>query len=135
MEFANMPSLATLQAFADTVEANDHVGAIERFYAPDALTRENDKAPLHGREKLAEKERNVLARVASVKTTRLGPLLLDGDHAAIRWRFEFTGKDGSKRVIEEVAWQTWRGEQLIEEHFYYDPGMIKKTAGPDSATG
>ena len=130
-----MPSLATLQAFADTVEANDHVGAIERFYAPDALTRENDKAPLHGREKLAEKERNVLARVASVRTTRLGPLLLDGDHAAIRWRFEFTGKDGSKRVIEEVAWQTWRGEQLIEEHFYYDPGMIKKTAGPDSATG
>ena len=130
-----MPSLATLQAFADTVEANDHVGAIERFYAPDALTRENDKAPLHGREKLAEKERSVLARVASVKTTRLGPLLLDGDHAAIRWRFEFTGEDGSKRVIEEVAWQTWRGEQLIEEHFYYDPGMIKKTAGPDSATG
>ena len=130
-----MPSLATLQAFADTVEANDHVGAIERFYAPDALTRENDKAPLQGRDKLAEKERNVLARVASVKTTRLGPLLLDGDHAAIRWRFEFTGKDGSKRVIEEVAWQTWRGEHLIEEHFYYDPGMIKKTAGPDSATG
>jgi ketosteroid isomerase-like protein len=130
-----MPSLATLQAFADTVEANDHVGAIERFYAENALTRENDKPPLQGREKLAEKERNVLARVASVKTTRLGPLLLDGDHAAIRWRFEFTGKDGSKRVIEEVAWQTWRGEQLIEEHFYYDPGMIKKTAGPDSATG
>ena len=129
-----MPSLATLQAFADTVEANDHVGAIERFYAPEASTRENDKAPLQGRDKLAEKERNVLARVASVKTTRLGPLLLDGDHSAIRWRFEFTAKDGSKRVIEEVAWQTWRGEELIEEHFYYDPGMIKKTA-PTSATG
>jgi ketosteroid isomerase-like protein len=123
-----MPSLATLQAFADTVEANDHVGAILRFYAPDASTRENDNPPLQGREKLAEKERNVLARAASVKTTRLGPLLIDGDHAAIRWRFEFTGKDGSTRVIEEVAWQTWRGEQLIAEHFYYDPGMIKKTA-------
>jgi hypothetical protein len=129
-----MPSLATLQTFADTVEANDHVGAIERFYAPEASTRENDNPPLQGRDKLAEKERNVLARVASVKTTRLGPLLLDGDHSAIRWRFEFTAKDGSKRVIEEVAWQTWRGEELIEEHFYYDPGMIKKTA-PTSATG
>jgi hypothetical protein len=129
-----MPSLATLQAFADTVEANDHVGAILRFYAPEASTRENDKAPLQGRDKLAEKERNVLARVESVKTTRLGPLFLDGDHSAIRWRFEFTAKDGSTRVIEEVAWQTWRGEELIEEHFYYDPGMIKKTA-PSSATG
>ena len=128
-----MPSLATLQAFADTVEANDHVGAIERFYAPDALTRENDKAPLHGREKLAEKERKVLASVASVKTTRLAPLLLDGDHAAIRWRFEFTGKDGSSRVMEEVAWQTWRGEELIEERFFYDPAAIKKTAAAPAA--
>ena len=128
-----MPSLAVLQAFADTVEANDHVGAIERFYAPDAQTRENDNPPLRGREALAEKEREVLAR-ASVKTTPLGPLLLSGDHAAIRWRFEFTAKDGTKRVMEEVAWQTWRGEQLIEEHFLYDPGWMEKTAGPDPAT-
>lgn len=131
-----MPSIATLQAFADTVEANDHVGAILRFYAPDASTRENDNQPLFGREKLAEKERMVLASVTSVKTTRLGPLLLDGDQSAIRWRFEFTGKDGSSRVMEEVAWQTWRGEELIEERFFYDPATIKKTAaGPAAAAG
>jgi hypothetical protein len=129
-----MPSRDTLQAFADTVEANDHVGAIMRFYAPDASTRENDNPPLAGREQLAAKERAVLASVASVRTTRLGPLLLNGDHAAIRWRFEFTGKDGLSRVMEEVAWQTWRGEELIEERFFYDPAAIKTTAaGPAEA--
>ena len=112
-----MPSIATLRAFADMVEANDHVGAILRFYAPDASTRENDNPPLVGREKLAEKESRVLASVAGVKTTRLGPLLLDGDQSAIRWRFEFTGKDASSRVMEEVAWQTWRDKELIDEHF------------------
>ena len=131
-----MPSRDTLQAFADTVEANDHVGAILRFYAPDASTRENDNPPLVGREKLAEKESKVLASVAGVKTTRLGPLLLDGDQSAIRWRFEFTGKDGSSRVMEEVAWQTWRGEEVIEERFFYDPAAIKKiAASPVAATG
>ncbi len=131
-----MPSIATLRAFADTVEANDHVGAIMRFYAPDASTRENDNPPLVGRDKLAEKESKVLASVAGVKTTRLGPLLLDGDQSAIRWRFEFTGKDGSTRVMEEVAWQTWRGEQVIEERFFYDPASIKKTAvGAAAAAG
>lgn len=131
-----MPSLATLQAFADTVEANDHVGAILRFYAADASTRENENPPVCGREALAEKERQVLTRVAGVKTTRLGPLLVDGDHAAIRWRFEFTGKDGSKRVMEEVAWQTWRGEELVEEHFLYDPAtLMKSIGGPTSAMG
>jgi hypothetical protein len=130
-----MPSLPTLHAFADTVESNDHVGAIEKFYAPDAVTRENDQPPIVGRDVLAEKERRVLASVASVKTTRLGPLLLDGDHSAIRWRFEFIAKDGSKRAIEEVAWQRWRGEKLIEEHFFFDPGMINKVSRDAAAKG
>jgi hypothetical protein len=121
-----MPSLETLRAFAATVESNDHVGAIERFYAADASTRENENPPIRGREALAAKESAVLARVAGVKTTRIGPLLLDGDHSAIRWRFEFTAKDGTVRAMEEVAWQTWRGEEIVEEHFFYDPGMMQK---------
>ena len=120
-----MPSLATLQAFAATVESNDHVGAIQKFYAPDAQTRENDAQPRVGRDALAERERAVLASVAGVKTTRLGPLLLDGDRSAICWRFEFAGKDGKVRAMEEVAWQTWRGEQLIEERFFFDPQQMK----------
>jgi hypothetical protein len=129
-----MPTLSTLHAFADTVESNDHVGAIEKFYASDAATRENGEPPIVGRDVLAERERRVLASVAGVKTTRLGPLLLDGDHSAIRWRFEFTAKDGSKRVMEEVAWQKWRGEQLIEEHFFYDPRMMTKASRDAAAT-
>ena len=128
-----MPSFETLQAFAATVEANDHVGAIERFYAPDAATRENENAPITGRDVLADRERKVLASVASVTTTRIGPLLLDGDHSAIRWRFEFTAKDGSVRAIEEVAWQTWRGEQLIEEQFFYDPATPSKARAASRA--
>jgi ketosteroid isomerase-like protein len=119
-----MPSLATLQAFAATVEANDHVGAIMKFYAPDAQTRENNSPPVVGRDVLADKERRTLASVAGVATTRLGPLFLDGDHSAICWRFEFTRKDGTKRAMEEMALQTWRGEQLVEERFFYDPKQM-----------
>jgi hypothetical protein len=119
-----MPSLATLQAFAATVEANDHVGAIVKFYAPDAQTRENNNPPIVGRDVLAEKERRVLESVTGVATTRLGPLFLDGDHTAICWRFEFTRKDGSKWAMEEMALQTWRGEQLVEERFFYDPKQM-----------
>ena len=129
-----MPTLSTLRAFADTVEANDHVGAIEKFYAFDAAIRENEGPPIVGRDVLAERERRVLASVSSVKTTRLGPPLLSGDYAAIRWRFEFTAKDGSKRVMEEVAWQSWRGEKLIEEHFFYDPRMTNKASRDAAAT-
>ena len=121
-----MPSLATLQAFAATVEANDYLGAIANFYAPDAATRENLNPPTVGREVLLEKERRTLASVAGVVSTRLGPLFLEGDHSAISWRFEFTRKDGSKQVLEEVTLQTWRGEQLVEERFIYDPGQMAR---------
>ena len=71
-------------------------------------------------------EAAVLAAVSGVKTTRLGPLLLDGDHSAICWRVEFTGKDGKVRSMEEVAWQTWRGEELVEERFFYDPQQMAR---------
>jgi hypothetical protein len=33
-----------------------------------------------------------------------------------------------------IAWQTWRGEELIEEHFFYDPAMMKNSR-PVSAAG
>ena len=66
-----MPDRHVVEAFAATVESNDHVGAIERFYAPDASTRENQNEPRHGREKLAGREAAVLASVAKVETTRL----------------------------------------------------------------
>ncbi len=119
-------ALKTLQAFADTVESNDHVGAILNFYAPDARTQENDGAWRVGRESLAARERAVLASFGGVRTTRLRPLMLDGDHSAICWRFEFTGRDGKVRSMEEVAWQTWRGDELIEERFFFDPQQMQR---------
>jgi SnoaL-like protein len=121
-----MPNRHVVEAFAAAVESNDHVGAIERFYAPDASTRENQNEPRRGRDVLAARERAVLASVAKVETRRLSPIFISGDHSAIHWRFEFTPKDnGAARVMEEIAVQTWRGNELIEERFFYDPGQMK----------
>jgi hypothetical protein len=121
-----MPDRHIVEAFAAAVESNDHVGAIERFYAPDASTRENQNDPRRGREALAARERAVLASVAGVETTRLSPIFIDGDHSAIHWRFAFAPKDnGPPRVMEEIALQTWRGNELIAERFFYDPAQMK----------
>ena len=121
-----MPDRHIVEAFAAAVESNDHVGAIERFYAPDASTRENQNEPRGGREALAARERAVLASVAKVETKRLSPIFIDGDHSAIHWRFKFTPKgDGPAKVMEEIAVQTWRGNELIAERFFYDPAQMK----------
>jgi len=119
-----MPSPATLEAFIATVEANDHVGAIERFYAPEASTRDNADEPRHGREALIARERAFLTLWAKVDSRHLGPVLVDGDHVAICWRFEFTPAEGPTRAMEEIAWQTWRGDELVEERFFFNPGQM-----------
>jgi hypothetical protein len=121
-----MPDRHVVEAFAAAVESNDHVGAIERFYAPDASTRENQNEPRRGRDVLAARERAMLASVAKVETKRLSPILISGDHSAIHWRFEFTPKDsGAAKAMEEIALQTWRGNEIISEHFFYDPAQMK----------
>ena len=119
-----MPNRQTIEAFVALVEAGDYVGAIEQFYAPEASTRENTADPVVGREVLMAKERGVMAAYRNIEACRIGPSLIDGDTVAARWKFTFTGNDGSVRTLEEIAWQTWRDEQLIEERFFYDPRQM-----------
>src|SRR5260370_25948155 len=116
-----MPSRKTVEAFASLVEAGDYVGAIEQFYAPDASTRENTSAPVVGRDTLMAKERGVMAAFKKIEASRIGPSLIDGDTVAARWKYAFTSADGNARALQDIAWQTWQGEQLIEEHIFYDP--------------
>ena len=119
-----MPSREIVEAFAARLEAGDFISAIEQFYAPDAAAYENLADPMVGRDKLVAKERGVLAAFAAVKAARIGPSLIEGDTVATRWKFTFTNAEGVTRTLDEIALQTWRGDQLVEERFYYDPKQL-----------
>ncbi|MCP3391720.1 nuclear transport factor 2 family protein [Bradyrhizobium sp. CCGB12] len=121
-----MPSREIVEAFAQRLEAGDFIGAIEQFCTSDAATYENNTAPTVGRDKLVAKERAVLAASREVKAVRIGPSLIEGDHVATRWIFSFTNAEGATRTLDEIAWQTWRGDKLIEERFYYDPKQMER---------
>lgn len=116
-----MPSAATLESFIARVESNAHVEAIEEFYTEDASMQENNEPPRAGRDKLVANEARALSLAASVTSQCVRPVFVNGDHVVIRWIFEFTGHDGSKRRIEELAYQRWEGERIREEKFFYDP--------------
>jgi hypothetical protein len=120
-----MPTPATLEAFIATVESNDHVRAIEQYYAPDASMQENDSPPRRGRELLAANEAKVLARMRTVKSTCVRPVFTHGDLVVIRWIFEFEALDGKRTRIEELAYQRWDGERVVEEKFFYDPQQLQ----------
>ena len=118
---ASMPSAQTLERFIARVESNDHVGAIRDFYAEQASMQENLDPPRVGRDELIAHEERALSMAASVTSRCVRPVLANGDHVVVRWVFEFTGHDGRVRRLEELAWQRWEGERIVQEQFFYDP--------------
>jgi ketosteroid isomerase-like protein len=119
-----MPSRERVNAFVATVRAGRYVEAIAEFYAEDASMRENFGEPRVGRDVLIAGEKAMLGSVRGLATTRAAPVIVDGDRVVIGWVFEITSPDGAVRRLDELALQTWRGERIVEEQFYYDPGQL-----------
>jgi hypothetical protein len=119
-----MPSAQALERFIARVESNAHVQAIEEFYTEGASMQENTNAPRVGRDTLVAGERATLARVRSVQSRCVRPVLVDGDLVVVRWIFRFEGNDGRVRELEELAYQRWQGDRIAQEQFFYDPAQF-----------
>ncbi len=122
-----MPSAEALNQFVAQVESNAHVEAIAAFYAPHATMRENNGPPRVGRDTLMEQEAATLARVRSMHSACVHPVFVNGDYVVIRWIFQFEYLDDTRARIEELAYQRWDGDQIVEEQFFYDPRQMKPT--------
>lgn len=118
-----MPTPQTLERFIARVESNAHAEAVEEFYTADASMRENFEPPRVGRELHVANERKVLARARSVQSQCVRPVFVHGDHVVVRWIFRFVWQDGSVTRMEELAYQRWEGERIVEEQFFYDPAQ------------
>jgi hypothetical protein len=119
-----MPTQTTVEAFIAYVISGDHLGALRDWYHDDAWIQENQAPPLRGgKEALVQRESAMMERSESVLSELLGGPLIKGDQVVIRWRFNFLFKDGHRLQQEEVAWQTWRGDKILTETFFYDPAQ------------
>jgi hypothetical protein len=118
-----MPTRERVEALIRTVEAGGFVEALESFYADDACTQENLGSQTCGLERLVARERAVLAAHLSVSTRPGSSYLIEGDRAVIRWVFDFVDHGGTRSSMDELAHQTWRGDRIVEERFYYDPAQ------------
>ena len=93
--------------------------AIEDFYAEHATGQENLGRVTVGRAALIAKEEAALAR-GPIATMKGSIVTIGGDHAAIRWVFDI----GGGRMLDEIAWQRWEDDRIVEERFYYDPAQM-----------
>lgn len=116
-----MPKLETIEEFIAMVESNAHDKAIEKFYTINASMQENQSEPRIGRDFLVANEKNTLTKVKSLVSKCIRPYFVNGDEVVIQWFFRFEWKDGRVSEIEEITRQTWEGELIKKEKFFYDP--------------
>lgn len=126
-----MPSRERVEAFLKAVVDGSHVEAIADFYHDDATMQENLGVPRRGRETLMAREQSVLDQLEEMHTHPVQTFLVDGDHVAIRWTFDKTGRDGIVQRLEELALQQWRDDRIAKEQFFYDTATAWRVVGPD----
>ncbi len=124
-EETEMPTRERVQAFVAMVEAGEYVEAIRQFYTEDATMQENLGDVRAGRDALAAHEEAVLKKVKSITTRPGSTYAIDGDRVIVRWVFDIEPAEGKKFALDELAYQTWRGDRIAQERFYYDPAQRK----------
>ena len=123
-----MPTRERVQALIDLVERGRYVEAIEAFYHKDASMQENLDQPRRGRDTLIKGEQRVIEAHRSIRTRPVRTFMIESDRAMINWVFDFVDHEGRAFALDELAFQLWRGERIIEERFYYDPAQRTRRA-------
>jgi ketosteroid isomerase-like protein len=117
-----MPNRATVAAFIATIERGEFLEALTNFYAEDMTAQENNQPPRIGRAAQFANEEAALKRMR-FDVIKAESYLVDGDRVAIHYVFEMTTATGEQLRMTEIAYQLWRGEQIISERYFYDPAQ------------
>ena len=120
-----MPTRERVQAFVAMVEVNKFVEAIRAFYTDDATMQENLGDVRAGLDALVAAEEAALRRVKAITTRPGSTFAIDGDRVIVHWVFDIEQPDGKRFTLDELAYQTWRGDRIAQERFYYDPAQRK----------
>jgi ketosteroid isomerase-like protein len=117
-----MPSRATVEAFVATIERGEFLEALAKFYAEDMTAQENNQPARVGRAAQFANEEAALKRMR-FDTIKALSFLIDGDRVAINYLFEMTTVSGGRLRMDEIAYQVWRGEEIVSERYFYDPAQ------------
>jgi ketosteroid isomerase-like protein len=117
-----MPSRSVVEEFVATIERGEFLEALARFYAEDMTAQENNQPPRIGRAAQFANETAALKRMR-FDSIKAASVLVDGDRVAINYVFEMTTLAGDRLRMDEIAYQVWRGDQIVSERYFYDPAQ------------
>ena len=118
-----MPTRERVAAFVAAIQQKHFLEAIPEFYAEDMTAQENNDPPRIGREAQVANEKMALS-VMRFEQSRVASYLVDGDRVAIHYAMDIVAVDGTRCHLEEIAYQTWRGDRIVSERYFYDPAQM-----------
>ncbi len=113
-----MSTRENVQAVIDGILKGDILGTFDRFYADDVVMSENGVDERVGKATNRAYEEAFVNGV-EFHGAEVGAVIVDGDRAAVEWKFDLTPKGGERVVQKQVAVQTWKDGQVVREDFYH----------------
>jgi len=102
--------------------AGKAVDAFERFYAEDIVMQENTDPPVIGKQANRAREEMFFGSITEFHSIELlGWAVRDGVSYS-EWVYEMTMTSGARVRMTEVSARRWRGDQIVHERYYYNPG-------------
>jgi ketosteroid isomerase-like protein len=122
-----MPSRTQVARLVSLVERNRILDAIDEFYDEKVSMQDNHNPPVVGKDANRERERAFFGSI-TVHGNRALSIAIDGEQVVIHWLFEFTGADGKRYRLDQLAHQEWRDGRIVNERFFYDSARIADEA-------
>ncbi len=101
--------------------------SFEDLYAPEIVSYEARGEPAVGFEGLAEKGKG-WSQMQKRSTFTPVHVMTKGNAIIIEWSAEIELRDGRTITMREVAVHNTRNGKIVEERFYYDPGVFDAPA-------
>jgi hypothetical protein len=112
----------------DWVQQGRIMDAMSEFYAKDVQMQENSNAPTVGLQANLAREQKFVESIGLVHECVAQSTIVDGDQAVIHWIMDYTGKDGVRIRLDQLAVQQWSDGRIVSERFVYDSGAVVQAA-------
>jgi ketosteroid isomerase-like protein len=98
--------------------------AFEKYYNKDVVMVEATGETRKGKDANRKFQEEFMGMIKDVHGTGVLAITSDEKEATtmVESWMDVTMKDGKRNMMEEVAVQKWKGDQIIHERFYYNTG-------------
>lgn len=94
--------------------------AFEQYYHDDVVMTDQGQPPREGKALNRQYEEAFVNGLTEFRGAEVKAVAVDeaAGKTFVEWHFDFTHKDYGSQTYDQVAVQTWNGDQIVEERFY-----------------